>query len=83
MGFANDFKMTASDLQRGQKGTIRNLVGENAICQRLSALGFLPGVEVELVCVAPLGDPITLEAMGQRLSMRRSEATIIELHDED
>ena len=37
-------------------------------------MGLTPGVELELIGVAPLGDPLELELRGYRLSLRQSEA---------
>jgi ferrous iron transport protein A len=37
-------------------------------------MGLVPGVEVSLIGVAPLGDPIEISLRGYRLSLRRSEA---------
>jgi Fe2+ transport system protein FeoA len=43
--------------------------------QRLAELGLMPGAEVCLVQVAPLGDPIAIECEGRRMGMRKSDAT--------
>jgi ferrous iron transport protein A len=37
-------------------------------------MGVTPGVEIEIIGTAPLGDPLELELRGYRLSVRRSEA---------
>ncbi|HEX7476237.1 MAG TPA: FeoA family protein [Polyangiales bacterium] len=51
--------------------------GEHAYRRRLMELGFLPGVEVTVVGVAPLGDPLQLEIRGCRFSIRKAEAELI------
>jgi len=48
---------------------------------RLAALGFLPGRQVRIVRIAPLGDPISLEMEGQEISVRRAEADLIEVKE--
>ena len=42
-------------------------------------MGLTPGVELALVGVAPLGDPLELELRGYRLSVRKSEAARVEI----
>jgi ferrous iron transport protein A len=41
---------------------------------RLLEMGLTPGVEFELIGVAPLGDPMEIAIRGYRLSLRKSEA---------
>ena len=47
--------------------------------QRLMEMGLLPGTSVRVVRLAPLGDPIDLEIRGYHLSLRKSEAGLIEV----
>jgi Fe2+ transport system protein FeoA len=42
-------------------------------------LGLLPGIEIKLVQIAPLGDPLAVEIDGRRLSLRRREAAGVAL----
>ena len=42
--------------------------------QRLMAMGLLPGAEVKVIRVAPLGDPIVLQTRGFQVSLRKAEA---------
>ncbi|MFT4860855.1 MAG: ferrous iron transport protein A [Pseudohongiellaceae bacterium] len=44
---------------------------------RLFALGVIPGAIVEVLRIAPLGDPMQLKVGGSFISIRKSEATII------
>jgi len=50
---------------------------------RLAALGFLPGNRVRVSRIAPLGDPISIEMNGQEISLRRAEASVIEVEEVD
>jgi Fe2+ transport system protein FeoA len=45
--------------------------------RRLMEMGLLPGTEVRVVRVAPLGDPLELRLRDYSLSVRRSEAAKI------
>ena len=53
--------------------------GADELTMRLLEMGLTPGVEVAVVGVAPLGDPLELEVRGYRLSVRRSEAARVEI----
>jgi Fe2+ transport system protein FeoA len=63
----------------GQRGRVRNVSVVESLGQRLLELGLLPGIDIALVQVAPLGDPIAVEFQGRRVSLRRSEAMGITL----
>ncbi len=66
-----------SALKPGQSATVQQVEGARPFRRRLLELGLLPGTEVRLVKVAPLGDPLELEVRGCRLSIRRTEAAAI------
>lgn len=61
------------------KGRISTVGGERSFRRRLMELGFLPGVEVRLLGVAPMGDPLDVEVRGCRFSLRRAEAAAVQL----
>ncbi|MBN1403457.1 MAG: FeoA domain-containing protein [Opitutales bacterium] len=61
-------------LQVGQTGRVSKIALPADYEQRLAELGILPGVDVSLVQVAPLGDPIAIEFEGRRMGMRRCDA---------
>lgn len=63
-----------SQLPTGCRALVTALNAAGAVDQRLMALGLLPGMEVRLVRVAPLGDPIAIEFQNQCVSLRRAEA---------
>lgn len=58
---------------------LREIGGERSFRRRLMELGLVPGTEVMVVRVAPLGDPIELRVRGYNLSIRRDEAARIEV----
>ena len=62
------------NLVRGQRGTVVQVDGRGPARQRMMDMGLVPGAEVKIVRVAPLGDPIEFQVKGYNLSLRRSEA---------
>lgn len=71
--------MRLSQIPLGQVVQIQNIGGEPSFRRRLLELGLVPGTRVELVRVAPLGDPIELLVRGASLSIRKAEASAIEV----
>ena len=68
-------------LRPGQRGRITTLQGEDALVQRLLDMGVLEGEEVEVVGFAPLGDPMEVRLGASRLTVRRTDAAGIEVHE--
>jgi ferrous iron transport protein A len=66
-------------LRPGQSGRISALQGEDALMQRLMEMGLFEGEEVEVIRVAPLGDPIEIRLGDYFLSLRRSEAARVQI----
>lgn len=69
--------MQLAELRPGQVATIDHVGGERAFRRRLMELGLIPGTRVELVGVAPLGDPLEFLVRGASLSIRRAEAEAV------
>lgn len=69
--------MQLSVTEIGQVVTIEHVGGERAFRRRLMELGLVPGTRVELVGVAPLGDPLEFLVRGCSLSIRRAEAASV------
>lgn len=63
-----------ADAKVGQKGRVLQVEGMDDVSIRLLEMGLTPGVEFELLGIAPLGDPIEIAVRGYRLSLRKSEA---------
>jgi ferrous iron transport protein A len=70
---------TLDKLRPGESGRIAALDGEPGLVQRLLELGFLDGELVEMVAIAPLGDPVEVRVGRTRLSLRRREAAGVRL----
>ena len=68
-----------SDLPSGAEATIVTLPGGVPALVRLRELGLLPGTRLQVVRRAPLGDPIEISLRGALLSLRQSEADLIEV----
>jgi ferrous iron transport protein A len=62
------------DVPRGKAVTVAEVAGERSFRRRIMEMGLVPGTSVRVVAVAPLGDPLTLELRGGRLSIRKREA---------
>jgi ferrous iron transport protein A len=60
-----------SALAAGSRGTVCAHEESRPVPPRLADLGFVPGTELEVIRVAPLGDPVELELRGYRLCLRR------------
>jgi ferrous iron transport protein A len=70
---------TLADLAVGASATIQAYPATGIAFTRLREMGLLPGTEVKLVRIAPLGDPIEIQVRGYRLSLRKAEAAQITL----
>jgi Fe2+ transport system protein FeoA len=66
-------------LRPGQRGRITAIQGGDALMQRLMEMGLLENEEVEVVGLAPLGDPIEIRLGDYRLSLRRGEAARVQI----
>lgn len=69
--------MKLSEAPIGQLVTVEHVGGDRAFRRRLMELGLVPGTRLELVGIAPLGDPFELLVRGCSLSIRRAEATSV------
>jgi ferrous iron transport protein A len=68
---------TLDQLHAGQRASINAVQGSDSIVQRLLEMGLLEGEAIEVIGIAPLGDPIEIRLRDYRLSLRRSEAARI------
>ncbi len=66
--------MNLAQTRIGQVVTVSHVAGEGSFRRRLMELGLVPGTQIEVVGVAPLGDPLELLVRGGSLSIRKSEA---------
>ena len=68
---------TLGNLAPGARGTVSGFLSDNEFTQRLMQLGLLEGTVVEVLRLAPGGDPIEVDVMGYALSLRRKEAELV------
>jgi len=71
--------MRLSELQTGEKAIIVKVLGHGSFRKRIIEMGFVRGKEVESILNAPLRDPIKYKIMGYEVSLRKNEASLIEV----
>jgi len=70
---------TLAEIPLGRSATVREVHGPRAFRRRLLEMGLVPGTEVAVVTIAPLGDPLQIEVRGGQWSIRRAEAAQIQV----
>lgn len=63
-----------SKLQPGERGQIIGIKGQSSVKKRIRDMGITGGTVVEVVRIAPLGDPIEVKVKGYHLTLRKEEA---------
>lgn len=71
--------MLLSDLKTGELGVIVKVNGSGAFRKRILEMGFIKGKVIKVILNAPLKDPIKYKIMDYEVSLRRSEAHLIEV----
>ena len=71
--------MLLSELKSGERAVIIKVQGHGGFRRRILEMGFVRGQKVEAVLNAPLRDPIKYAIMGYEVSLRRSEAAMVEV----
>jgi ferrous iron transport protein B len=74
---------TLYDLVEGEEGIILKIKGRGQFRQRLSEMGFVVGKKVTVIKKAPLRDPVEYKILGYHISLRNSEAQLIEVERGD
>jgi ferrous iron transport protein A len=70
---------TLCDLKPGERGRVVSVLGTDSVAARLLEMGILPGEEIEHIGTAPMGDPIEFSVYGYRISLRREEASRVQI----
>lgn len=70
---------TLKQVACGETVTVIKLHGEGAVKRRIMDMGLTKGTEVFVRKVAPLGDPIEVRVRGYELSIRKSDAEMVEV----
>lgn len=71
--------MRLSELKPGQTAVITKILGHGAFRKRVMEMGFVRGREVTMILNAPLQDPVKYKLMDYEVSLRKSEAQLIEV----
>jgi ferrous iron transport protein B len=72
-----------SDIPTGGEAIITKVLGHGAFRKRITEMGFVKGKKVRVIKNAPLQDPVEYEIMGYNVSLRRSEAELVEVVSSD
>ncbi len=70
---------TLRETKIGSSAKVVKIHGEGAIRRRIMDMGITRGVEIRVRKVAPLGDPLEVTVRGYELSLRKSDAAMIEV----
>ena len=72
--------MQLKDMAIGAKGRVKAMTTSTPeYRRRLLMLGVTPGCTIEVVRIAPLGDPIEIRTRGCLISVRNDEAEILDI----
>lgn len=71
--------MRLSDLKTGESAVIVKILGHGAFRKRVMEMGFVKGRKITALLVAPLRDPVKYRLMNYEVSLRRTEASLIEV----
>mgnify|MGYP001055117918 CR=1 FL=1 len=74
--------MTLKELQIGKSAVVDTVGGTGALRQHFLDMGLVPGAQVTLIKLAPMGDPIEIRVRGYELTLRIEDAQKIEIEPE-
>lgn len=69
------------DVPVGGKAIVKKLEGQRPTKRRIMDMGITKGVTVDVIKVAPLGDPIEVKVRGYQLSIRKADAEAVLVED--
>ena len=75
--------MNLSEISTGKSAIVVKVLGSGNFRRRIIEMGFVRGKKVEVLLNAPLNDPIKYKIMDYEVSLRRSEAALIEVISEE
>ncbi len=71
------------EVQVGESGTIKKVLGEGKVRRRLFDMGVTPNANFFVRKKAPLGDPVELTIRGYELTLRKDEAELVVVEVEE
>ena len=69
-----------SELKLGQKAIIESFI-DYELSLKLLEMGCIPGEIIEIIRIAPFGDPIAISISGYILSLRKNEAATVKVRE--
>ncbi|WP_287585678.1 FeoA family protein [Candidatus Borrarchaeum sp.] len=67
-------EQTLNKLKPGEKCIVKAVKGKGPVSRRIRDMGIVPGTKIEVIKVAPLGDPVQFLLKGYHLTLRNAEA---------
>ena len=71
--------MTLKEVKPGSTVKVVKISGEGAVKSRIMEMGLTKGIEVLVLKVAPLGDPVEVTVRDYELSLRKADAELVEV----
>lgn len=71
--------MKLTNMKPGDRAVVTDVAGSGQLRKRMLDLGITKGAVIELVRIAPLGDPVEIGLRGYRLTLRKGDAALVEL----
>ena len=71
--------MSLDEIRPGERCRIKRMMASGLLGQRLLDMGFIPGVEIEVIRNAPLIDPVEIRLGEYQVSIRHEEARYVEV----
>ena len=71
--------MTLKESKVGKSAVIKSVGSHGALRQHFLDMGMIPGVEITVIKLAPMGDPMEVQIHGYELTLRLEEANQIEI----
>lgn len=70
---------TLKEIGVGRTATVVRLHGDGAVRRRIMEMGITKGAQIRVQKIAPLGDPMEVTVRGYELSLRKSDADMVEV----
>jgi ferrous iron transport protein A len=74
---------TLKEIKPGQTVRVAKIGGAGPVKRRIMEMGITRGVEIHVRKVAPLGDPVEVTVRNYELSLRKADAELIEVEEEN
>ena len=71
--------MSLDEIRPGERCRIKRIMASGLLGQRFLDMGFIPGVEIEVIRNAPLVDPVEVRLGEYQVSIRHDEARYVEV----